>query len=388
MKLSFVKYFFTYLIHAKTRPRLLFIAIFGLVVSSFALIVLQSTMGGLQSKLIERSKRVTGHGVVEFEETNEKAVLAAIEEIGQSETLAIGELELELLVKYGQYYAPIIIHGINPVGNLPRFLQDRVFEELILPRMLAIKINSTVGDLVRLMSPAHIDEFMGDIPRMSSLYVDYLVSTDVQEIDDFHGWANLLRIQALLRKRVLNRIRLFGEYDEDQIRSVLNKHGLKDARILSWEKKNATLVWALGLETTVMVFLFSAMTLLVSLSIISGLLIFFSKVKGDMASFWILGTEEKEIFKSSKIFLFCLSLFSVGSGLALGLGFLFILDKYAPNIMPDVFVDRRIPVEISFRGILISFGIPFSISLFFANFSLKTFKKEVNYLSYIRTLGR
>ncbi|MAF77627.1 MAG: hypothetical protein CME63_01885 [Halobacteriovoraceae bacterium] len=388
MKLSFVRYFFSYLIHAKTRQRLLFIAIFGLILSSFALIVLQSTMGGLQSKLIARSKRVTGHGVVEFSQASEKEVRVAIEELKESGLYAVGELELELLIKYGQYYAPILIHGINPTGDLPRFIEGRVFDELILPRSLSLKVNAAIGDLVRLLSPAHLDSFMGDIPRMSSLYVDYLVSTDVQEVDEFHGWANLLRIQSLIKKRTLNRIRLFDPYDKTQVELILRRNGLADASVLSWEEKNSTLVWALGLETTVMVFLFAAMTLLVSLAIISGLLIFFTKVKGDMASFWILGTEEREIFKSSRIFLFSLSFFSVTLGLFLGLGFLYGLDYFGPNIMPDVFVDRKIPVAISTRGVLLSFSIPFFISLFFANLSLKAFRKDVDYLSYIRTLGR
>lgn len=388
MKLSFVRYFFSYLVHAKTRQRLLFIAIFGLILSSFALLVLQSTMGGLQSKLISRSKRVSGHGVVEFSNLPEKKVLPALKDLKDSGIHAIGELELELLIKYGQYYKPILIHGINPTGDLPSFIEGRVFDELILPRSLSMNLNAAIGDLVRLLSPAHLDSFMGDIPRMSSLYVDYLVSTDVQEIDEFHGWANLLRIQSLIRKKSLNRIRLFGEYDKDKVKMILRRHEMVDARIFSWEEKNSTLVWALGLETTVMVFLFCAMTLLVSLAIISGLLIFFTKIKGDMASFWILGTEEKEILSSSRIFLFALSFLSVSFGLVLGLGFLYGLDYFGPNIMPAVFVDRKIPVDITLRALGLSFFIPFIISSFFANLSLSAFKKEVDYLSYIRTLGR
>ncbi len=345
-------------------------------------------MGGLQSKLIARSKKVAGHGVVEFRDLPEKEVAPAIDELKKIGINAIGELELELLIKYGQYYAPILIHGINPTGDLPSFIEGRVFDELILPRSLSLKVNAAIGDMVRLLSPAHLNSFMGDIPRMSSLYVDYLVSTDVQEIDEFHGWANLLRIQSLIRKRTLNRIRLFGDYDKSQVSLILRRNGLAEAKVFSWEQKNSTLVWALGLETTVMVFLFSAMTLLVSLAIISGLLIFFTKVKGDMASFWILGTEEKEIFASSRLFLFSLSLFSVATGITLALIFLFGLDYLGPNIMPAVFVDRKIPVDITWRGLTLSFFIPFTISLFFANLSLKAFRKEVDYLSYIRTLGR
>lgn len=387
MNWPFFKYFLGYLFHAKTHQRLLFIAIFGLIISSFALLVLQSTMGGLQGKLIGRSKAVIGHGVLEFPQSSLETIEPIMGDLNKSGASLVPELEIELLVKYGQYYAPMIVHGLDPQGTLPDFLEGRVYEDLVIPRSLALKINATVGDLVRLMSPGHLDNLLGGVPRLASLYVDYLVSTEVPEIDDFHGWAKLLRVQAIVGEKVVNKIRFYGDVDKEFVLGVLSKHNLKDWRYHSWEDLHATLVWALSLETAVMVFLFSAMTLLVSLAITSGLLVFFSKTKGDLASFWVMGTSEKNIFGSSKLFLGFLTFMSVGLGLVLGLGFLFILDQYGGNIMPDVFVDRKIPVKVTLFGVGISFFIPFLISLMFARQSLKAFKKDVNYLTYIRTLG-
>ncbi len=387
MNWSFVKYFFSYLLHAKTRQRLLFIAVLGLIISSFALLVLQSTMGGLQEKLISRSKKVSGHGVISFPNTHQNKIKEFVKKLNREVEFASSELELELLVKYGQFYAPIIIHGVELDSKTPHFLRENDFRELVLPRALAYQINAGVGDLVRLMSPAHLDSFIGGVPRMSSLEVDYLVSTDVPEIDDFHGWAKLIRIQAILGERVVNKIRLFGQFDEDTILSLIKEHGPKGSELHSWEKLNSTLVWALGLETTVMVFLFAAMTLLVSLAITSGLLVFFNKIRVDLASFWVLGISEASVFKSTKAFLVMLTFFSVVAGLLLGLALLYFLDQYGFNIMPAVFVDRKIPVKITAFGLGVSFAIPFVISLVFAWLSLKAFKKDVNYLSFIRTLG-
>lgn len=387
MNWPFVKYFFGYLFHAKTRQRLLFIAIVGLVISSFALLVLQSTMGGLQGKLIGRSKGVLGHGVIEFPFVEEKSIDTLVLKLNETGVMPVEELEVELLVKYGNYYSPMIIHGLKNKGKLPGFLEGREFQDLVLPRSLSLKINSTVGDMVRIMSPAHLDSFLGDVPRMASLYVDYLVSTEVPEIDDFHGWGKLIRIQALLGERVVNKIRLYGEYDSNEVRSLMKEFGPPNSRLLSWEDVNATLVWALSLETAIMVFLFSAMTLLVSLAITSGLLIFFSKTRSDLASFWVMGTSEKDLFSSSKIFLTFLTFFSVLFGLAVGGIFLYGLDHFGPNIMPDVFVDRKIPVKVTGVGVFISFVIPFIVSLTFAWLSLKSFRKDVDYLTYIRTLG-
>ena len=387
MNWPFIRYFFGYLFHAKTRQRLLFIAIFGLIISSFALLVLQSTMGGLQGKLIGRSKAVVGTGVFEFPNTSEEEILGFVSELSKVGVRPIKELEVELLVKYGQYYAPMIVHGLDPQGELPDFLEGKTFEDLVLPRSLAIKINSTVGDLVRLLSPGHLDNLIGNVPRLASLYVDYLVNTEVPEIDDFHGWARLLRIQAIVGKKVVNKIRLYNDYDQEVLNTIAEKHAPKGWHFQRWEDVHATLVWALSLETAVFVFLFSAMTLLVSLAITSGLLIFFSKTKGDLASFWVMGTSERSLFQSSKIFLFCLTFFSVGLGIFFGLLFLGLLDHFGPNIMPDVFVDRKIPVKITGIGVFLSFSIPFSISLIFAWQSLKSFRKDINYLTYIRSLG-
>lgn len=389
MNWPFFRYFLGYLFHAKTRQRLLFIAIFGLIISSFALLVLQSTMGGLQGKLIGRSKSVIGKGVLEFSQSELKSFKPLLDELEEMGAEPIPELEIELLVKYGQYYAPMIVHGLDPQGKLPDFLQGKVYEDLVLPRALALKINATVGDLVRLMSPGHLDNLLGGVPRLASLYVDYLVNTEVPEVDDFHGWAKLLRVQAIVGKKVFNKIRLYGNADEAQVNALLEKHSKHQQgwRYRSWESLHATLVWALGLETAVMVFLFSAMTLLVSLAITSGLLVFFSKTKGDLASFWVMGTSEKNIFGSSKVFLGFLTFMSVAIGLGLGFVFLFLLDQYGGNIMPDVFVDRKIPVKVTALGVGLSFFIPFLISLLFARQSLNAFKKDVNYLTYIRTLG-
>ena len=65
--LPFFRYFFTYILHAKTRQRLLFIAVIGLFISAFSLMVIQGIMGGLQEGLVARSKAIHGHDLIQFE---------------------------------------------------------------------------------------------------------------------------------------------------------------------------------------------------------------------------------------------------------------------------------------------------------------------------------
>ena len=78
MYYSFIRYFFSYIVHAKTRQRLLFIAVFGLFLSSLSLLIIQSTMNGLQRNLVTRSKSILGDHLFELKnklKTSQKCTL-------------------------------------------------------------------------------------------------------------------------------------------------------------------------------------------------------------------------------------------------------------------------------------------------------------------------
>ena len=147
-------------------------------------------------------------------------------------------------------------------------------------------------------------------------------------------------------------------------------------RLITWEEQNSALVWALNLETTVMVFLFMAMTLLVAISITSGLLIFFDKAKIDLIGLWILGLSQRDQKKYFTWFLALVSLIVTLMGILFAVGFLLILREYGAEILPDIFIDRRIPVHFTARGVLIAFLVPFLMAFFFSFWTLKTFQRD------------
>ena len=82
-----------------------------------------------------------------------------------------------------------------------------------------------------------------------------------------------------------------------------------------------------------------------------------------------------------------MSFVSIVSGLLGGLVFLWFFDHYAPEIMPDVFVDRKIPILITFKGLLIAFSVPYFISSLFVTFALSQFKREHNLLDHVRSIS-
>jgi lipoprotein-releasing system permease protein len=389
--LTYLKYFFFYIIKAKNRQRLLILAVVGLFLSSFSLIVLQSTMGGLQNKLMERSKAVLGKAVLYYKaEPTDKNYVSLFKLLDNKKISYSKEYEIELLLRYQTFITPVLVHGIDQTGFVPNLLRNDLQSNMnqnkvdaIMPLELAYKVGVAPPEVLQIISPAHVDDLMGEIPRSQSIKIERTISSDVPEIDMYHLWVRLPLIQNLIQSHLINRVRIYTDMDFKKLQKTLPQ----DMQLKTWEEENATLVWALKLESTVMIFLFAAMSLLVSLCISSGLLIFFNKIKSDLASFWILGASFSKIDRATKYFLHLMSFFSIGGGVLFGLGFLWLFDHYAPEIMPDVFVDRKIPILITFKGLFISFIVPYVISSIFVTFALAQFKREHDLLDHVRSVS-
>jgi len=383
---AFFRYFLKFTLHSKTKQPLLFIAVFGLTLSSFALLFLQGAMGGMQSKQVERSKAVTGTAIISFFPRDEKEVSSITTYLDREKISWRKELVLELLIKNGESFSPLVIHGLEQ-GKLISGLNQEMEEGLVVGFDLSLKIGVSTYDQVRLINPARIDNFMGAIPKMATLRIDDVITTQVPEVDSLMGWAPLGRVQGLIDERAINTIRVFSALNEQhqrKLNALMKNDG--EIRLVMWDEVNETLVKALKLETTMMIFLFSCMSLLVALSITSGLMLFFDKMKRDFVSFWIQGVDEKTLYSMINNFLITVIILSILCGLALSSLSLFVLDHYGPSIMPAIFVDQKIPVQYSVSMYAVSFLIPLSISLVFSCFALSTFKKDVNYLDYVRAL--
>ncbi len=382
MFLYYSKYFIKYLFFSKGKQKLLFLALLGLFLSSFALLVLQSTMTGLQEKTIGRSKSVMGSLIINI--SNDDDTEKIYEILDSKNILYFKEYEVELFLTYGNNVIPVMAHGIE--DNSVSFYKNINFSEgIALSYEMSPRLNVELGNNVSLISPSHSDPMLGDIPSSITLDVSDFYASDVPEIDAFHVWTRLSAIQNLVSSNSVNRIRVFN-YDDSkalkqELSTLINKEKIK-----TWEEQNATLVWSLKLESTVMVFLFVCMSLLVSLCITSGHLLFFRKLKTDLVSFWILGMSQKEIEKFSFKSVNYISIATISFGLIIGSIFLMFVDQNGSEILPRFFVDRKIPVILSFKAYIISFLIPYLISIAFSISTFNYFKKDLDYLGQIRSV--
>ena len=384
----FFSYFFKYIFFAKTRQRLLFIAVVGLFISAFSLMVIQGIMGGLQRGLINRSKSVHGSHLIQFDSiTNEP--LDEIREILRKEGIPFySELESEVMLKYKNYVAPAKFHGILLSDERPTFLDDKDFSGIVIGSELASKIRLQFLDDLQIISPGVTDSLLGEVPRfVSETLSDYLY-TELPEVDEFEVWGRVEIVQNLLRERGINQIRIFGNPDSDVLSRIKDFKTEVPFRIVSWEQMNGALVWSLNLETKVMLFLFISMSLLVSIAITTGLLIFYSKIRRDLMSFWILGMPQQMLVKLCFRFILILSGIVCIVGTVAGFITLRVLEIYGHDLVPDIFVERRFPIELNFNHITLSFLIPFGISVVFSYLSFLNFRKEnQNFVSIVRSVG-
>ncbi|HXH29712.1 MAG TPA: FtsX-like permease family protein [Bacteriovoracaceae bacterium] len=383
----FFSYFFSYILRAKTRQRLLFIAVVGLFISSFSLMVIQGIMGGLQKGLVERSKSVNGSYLIAFDEPSTDT--EEVKELLRKEGVPFySELEVEVMLKHRSFVAPAKLHGIDLTDDRPAFLAQKDFKGLVMGNDLANKIKLQFLDEVQIIAPGITDSLMGEIPRFVSEGLSDYLYTELPEVDEFEVWTRRDLVHNLLRQRGINQIRVFGEVSAKTLEKILNTETESSKRVVSWEKMNQALVWSLNLETKVMLFLFISMSFLVAIAITSGLMIFYSKIRRDLMSFWILGMGQKMLIKLCFKFTLILSAITVSLGGIGGYLALKMLELHGHDLMPDIFVERQLPIQLNFSDIVMSLLIPFGISLIFSYFSFAHFRKEhQSFVTIVRSLG-
>lgn len=391
MNFSFLFYLISYLTKAKSRQHLLLFSLMGPLLASFSLLVVQSTMGGLQNKLILRSKAIIGDVLFSLDDDQKMLELGPLWQYAFDKKIAvIPEIELEVLLKNGPYMAPGIVHGLPP--SLPALLRpaslkNQSIKNLILGHDLAYKLRAKIGSQIQIISPLKTDLSFEEVPRFVTEVVDELVLTDVPEVDIIALWSRDSLFWNLNKEKKYNKLRVYlrgQNISIAEIKSDLADLGYVIQHTLTWEDQNNALSAALKLESRVMLFLFSCISLLVTLSMASGFILFFNKINLDLVAIWILGMSKKMILKNIIILVLLMIIFSIVLGISLGTLFLMLLKGQGGEILPSLFIDRKIPVVFVYEHYLSALFIPFFIATSLIPLFIKQFKDNQRFVEAIR----
>ena len=96
--------------------------------SSFALIVLQSTMGGLQYGLVSRSYEIEGFGEVDILDFSPATAGEVVRELESMGIASHQEYEMEALARHENFISPVVVHGVDIGAPLHAHLQDFTFK--------------------------------------------------------------------------------------------------------------------------------------------------------------------------------------------------------------------------------------------------------------------
>jgi ABC-type lipoprotein release transport system permease subunit len=340
-------------------------------------------MNGLQHNLKTRSKKWIGYSSYRFNdvEKNRKDFDFLDANLGVKYSL---EKNLEGVIDKDGVVVPVSIRSIE-ITNV-NFLKEYSSGASI-SHDLSLRSGAGMGDKVSLIVPHIVDEFFGDRPRTKTIFITDSFTSFVGEVDRSSLFINFNYLADLTRNKDINILRIYEEHNSSDILELLSSLKINGIIEKTWEEENSSLVHALFLEKTMMIFLFSSLALLISQAITGGFLLVFHRLKFDYAALWLLGVSKSTIFKVNLKLIFFLIFILCLFGVFAGFAFTFVLKYFGQDIMPFVFVERNIPIHVSSSVFLISFCVPLVISSFFSAFALHRTTKRQNHLETVRAIS-
>ena len=312
-------------------------SLLGIAIGVATLIIVMSVMNGFRAELMNRILGLNGHvniyapigqmtdydakadivrnvpGVLSASPLIEGQVMATNN--GQARGLVLrGIKSTDLLAR------DIIANNIKS-GSLDAFGAD---DSVIIGAELARRLGVQVGDKITIISPKGQPTAFGTVPRMRAFEVAATFSIGMFEYDSGFAYIPLHAAQIYFQmKDSVNNLEVFVKDPEhtDNISANI-KHALDDqARVMDWQKTNASFFNAIQVERNVMFLILTLIIVVAAFNIISSLIMLVKDKGRDIAILRTMGATRGMIMRV--FFLAGASIGVIGTmgGFALGLWF-------------------------------------------------------------------
>ena len=191
---------------------------------------------------------------------------------------------------------------------------------------LARGLGVTLGDRVRLISPAGVKSAFGTSPRVNAYGVVYIFTAGRYDIDKTRIYMPLAEAQSFFNRD--------GSADEfevmvkdpeqvDAYAPALMQAGGPDAQLWTWRQSSGSFLRALTVEDNVMFIIMSILVLIATLNIVSGLIMLVKNKGRDIGILRTIGLSEGSVLR---VFFLCGAFTGVlGTLMGLILGCLFAI---------------------------------------------------------------
>jgi lipoprotein-releasing system permease protein len=268
-------------------------------------------------------------------------------------------LGTEAILRAGQKVAGMNLRGVSEshMSVLAKTLVEAVDGPKVLTRdglwlgkELAYQLNVLPGDKVQVISPTETEGPLESVPRVRQFRIDGIFESGIPEKDLHTVYASLEAVQDFLgRPGKVNRVELtVKDFAHSETSGGLVREALgPDFLVKDWNQLNAHLFASLKLERVTMFVILAMIILVASFNIVTSLKMTVIEKRKEISILQAMGASSRQI---GRIFLVQGAVIgNAGTliGLALGLGFCWVLQRYPLVQLPDVFYDRSIPVRVS-----------------------------------------
>ncbi len=346
------------------------ISVAGVTVGVIALIVVLSVYSGFTNGLRDQILDVNSHIIVQQmggKISNYQLVRDRILTV-KNVTGASPYLYAQTLLSSSTGGNGVVLRGMEPataenvVGLSRQMLEGTIHDltlsdtlrvpNIILGKELAHSLRVSIGDKVRLISPAGPLTPMGIIPKVKTCRVSGIFESGMFEYDSTIAYMSIHAVQQFLgiddvvhgievtvKEKELNRANLVGE-------AIVEKVGMgfiaKD-----WMMMNRNLFAAFKLEKIGMFICMALIILVAALNIISALVMVVMEKNKDIAILKSMGATSGSIMKIFFIQGMVIALTGTTLGVAGGLGLCEILSRYQFIELPsNVYPMTTLPIEV------------------------------------------
>lgn len=366
------------------------LSLLGIGVSTMAMVVVTSVMGGFGNAIEERLINFEPHIVVKSKTDDRRLeknqLIELSDELNKKVKMNSFLFDQEQVVfrTPSGHYSGAIAKGLEE-KSLQHFVEaSRLFgqnkvkkftwdqeipsqmvianDDIIIGAELAYQTGIFVGDQIVLTPPESLILPPGELPQFTKMNVQDIIKSNVQSID-----SQLL----IYKKRERNLFRdsvslesLLEIYLDDtkQIDQVVGMIDAKKYDIETWRERNSSLYYSLKMEKLMISFFLFLAILIGCFTIVTVLVLLATQKRKDIGILLTLGMKKKDLIRVFSQIGFLLSGVGVLLGFLAGIAICLVVAKTQFITLPDAYLDRTIPVEFNLKEYLGILAITFTIS--------------------------
>ncbi len=320
-------------------------ALIGVVLGVATLVIVQAVMIGFRTEFVEKIVGANSHLAI-YKKTlttdldegfNFDEIRAIIEDLKDKKNFkaAYPLVKDQVLASKNNISTGVEVYGIgkSDLANIGLVTEpitsegsvENLNEGVAIGAQLARKLNISINNTIKLISPNGAKSVFGTIPRVNVYKVKYIFSVGRYDIDSTRVYMPIKDAQVFFNradKADLIEVILENPFDVDEFKKNIADELGERYFLWSWKERTASFLDALDLERRVMFIILSLIVLIAAMNIISGLVMLVKNKGRDIGILRSIGLTRSSILR---IFFICGSLIGV-SGTILGviIGMLFV----------------------------------------------------------------